>query len=169
MGKTIADWHKKYFPFVFRRCLKILKNTHDAEDAAQDVFVRLVRMEGRGNKLDKINNEEGLLWTYATNLCLSRLEERKRKQGKNITLFEESIPAAGDDFEKIDAKLLLQSLFENVEGVSEETRLYCYMYYYDRMKLGEIAETVGKSITWVHRKITDFVVETRRKLGEALK
>jgi len=166
MGKTIADWHKKYFPFVFRRCLKILRNTQDAEDAAQDVFIRLVKTEGRGKELDKTNNEESLLWTYATNLCLSRLEERKRKQGKNIALFEESVPAAVDVFEQIDAKLLLQSLFEQE---SEETRLYCYMYFYDRMKLEEIAETVGKSTTWVHRKIENFKRETRQKHGETMK
>lgn len=149
MGKTVADWHKEYFPFVFRRCRYMLRNTQDAEDAAQEVFIRVFKAEGRGMDLSKIKNDEDLLWIYATKVCLSRLG-KKRKHGVNFPLFEEEIPAAGNVFERIDAKLLIQGIFENE---SEETRLYCYMYYYDRMKLTEIAETVGKSKSWVHKKI----------------
>ena len=166
MGKTIAAWHKEYFPFVFRRCRQMLRNTQDAEDAAQDVFIRLLNAEERGRELDETKNEESLLWTYATRVCLSLIKERKKKHGNNVSFFEEVIPAAGNDFERMDAKILLQSVFEQE---SEETRLYCYMYFYDRMKLEEIAETVGKSKSWVHRKIEQFKRETRRKLEETMK
>ena len=169
MGKTIADWHKEYFPFVLRRCRQMLRNTQDAEDAAQEVFIRLLKAEKRGMDLDETTNKGNLLWTYATNVCISRIsqiEEIKRKHGNNVSFFEEGIPATGNDFERLDAKILLQSIFEQE---SEETRLYCYMYFYDRMKLKEIAKTVGKSKSWVHKKIEQFKRDTRRKLEESMK
>jgi len=166
VGKTIADWHKEYFPFVLRRCGQMLRNTQDAEDAAQEVFIRLLKAEWRGMDLAETTNEENLLWTYATNVCLSRIEETKKKHGNNVSFFEEGIPASGNDFERLDAKILLQSVFEQE---SEETRLYCYMYFYDRMKLKEIAKTVGKSKSWVHKKIEQFKKDTRRKLEETMK
>ncbi|MDR2922745.1 MAG: sigma-70 family RNA polymerase sigma factor [Treponema sp.] len=165
MGKTIADWHKEYFPLVFRRCMHMLRNTHDAEDAAQEVFIRLIKAEGRGMDLGEIKNNEALLWACSSNVCLNCIR-KKKKQGENFPLFEEKTPAEGNVFDRIDAKLFLQAVLEHE---SEETRLYCYMYYFDRMKLTEIAETVGKSKSWVHKKIETFKRETRRKLEEAMK
>jgi RNA polymerase sigma-70 factor (ECF subfamily) len=166
VSKTIADWHKEYFPFVLRRCRQMLHNTQDAEDAAQEVFIRLLKAERRGMDLDETTNEENLLWIYATNVCLTFIRDKKKKQGNDVSLFEEGIPTAGSEFERLDAKMLLQSV---IEQELEETRLYCYMYFYDRMNLKEIAKTVGKSKSWVHRKIEQFKRDTRRKLEETMK
>jgi len=166
VSKTIADWHKEYFPFVLRRCRQMLRNMEDAEDAAQEVFIRLIKAEGRGEDLDAVSNEEGLLWIYATNVCLTFIRDKQKKQGNDVSLFEEGIPSAGNDFERLEAKMLLLSV---IGQESEETMLYCYMYFFDKMKYREIAETVGKSKSWIQRKIGQFKRETRRKFKGTMK
>ena len=73
MNIDIEDCYKKYAPMVFRRCSFMLKNEDEALDAAQDVFVSLLRHSKRlhGQFLSS------LLYTIATNICLNRLRRRK--------------------------------------------------------------------------------------------
>ncbi|GBU27580.1 hypothetical protein R84B8_01114 [Treponema sp. R8-4-B8] len=165
MGRTVADWHKKYFNYVFRRCESILRNREDAEDAAQEVFLKLIKAEGRGMDLIKIEKEKkdaALLWVNATRVCFTRLKERPKE---TLPLFDDP-PEKIDAFERLDAKLLLESILENE---SEETKLYCYMYFYDRMKYREISKTVGKSISLIPKKIKAFIKKTRPKLEGTMK
>lgn len=79
---TIADWHKEYFPMVFRRCKYMLrKSAYAPEDAAQDVFVSLLACKQNADDMAKIKNIEGLLWTIATNVCLNKLKAKKMETG----------------------------------------------------------------------------------------
>ena len=75
MVGTIADWHKEYFPLVLRRCKYMLrKYAYDPEDAAQDVFLNLLKYKDTGKD---VKNVEGLLWTITTNVCLNLLKAQK--------------------------------------------------------------------------------------------
>ena len=161
MGRTIADWYQEYSGLVIRRCRKMLRNEHDAEEAAQDVFLNLLKAEGRGMDLINARDDKSLLYTISTNVCLNKLNERKRKQGKDF-LYEEGIYEAANDFQKLDAKILIEAILKDE---SDETKTYCYMYYFDGMKLKEIAETAGKSKSWVHKKLEEFRKHTRQKLA----
>ena len=164
---TIADWHKEYFPLVFRRCKYMLRhNTYDPEDAAQDVFLSLLRYQKKGRKAESIKNVEGLLWTIATNVCLNRLKAQKWKLGEDFLFNGEEIhPASGDDIKRIDEKLFLQNLLEDE---SEEVRSYFYMHYYDGMGYVEIAQAAGKSKSWVGKKLGEFKDKVRRQLRECI-
>src|SRR6266536_2597977 len=71
----IAELYREYGPFVYRRCLRLLKHPDAARDATQEVFVKLVRdigkLEGRAS---------GLPWLYrvATNHCLNHVRHQNR-------------------------------------------------------------------------------------------
>jgi RNA polymerase sigma factor (sigma-70 family) len=168
MVRTIADWHKEYFPMVFRRCKFMLrKSTYAPEDAAQDVFVNLLTCKEKAGYIAKIKNVESLLWTIATNVCLNKLKARKWKPGEDLTINEEEIyPASGDDYKRVDDILLLEAILEEE---SEEVRHYVYMHYYDGMGYVEIANTVGKSKTWVGKKLASFRERARKELEESVK
>src|SRR5512143_3873274 len=66
--EAAARLYREYGPAVYRRCLRLLRDRDAAQDATQEVFVKLVsnmgRLEGRG---------EVLPWIYrvATNHCLN--------------------------------------------------------------------------------------------------
>jgi len=165
---TIADWHREYFPMVFRRCKYMLrKSAYTPEDAAQDVFVSLLARKEKPDDITKINNIEGLLWTIATNVCLNILKAKKWKPGEDLTVNEEEVySAAGDDYRRVDDKLLLETILEEE---SEEVRSYVYMHYNDGMGYVEIAKTVGKSKTWVGKKLAAFRERARKELEEVVK
>ena len=164
---TIADWHKEYFPMVFRRCKYMLrKNAYDPEDAAQDVFLNLLKYKEMGKEVKDVKNVEGLLWTITTNVCLNLLKAKKWKPGEDF-LFngEEIISASGDDYKLIDEKLSVQAVLEDE---SEELKCYFYMYYYDGIGYAEIAEAVGRSKSWVGKTLNAFREKARKKLGEKM-
>lgn len=167
MGKTIADWYKEYFPFVYRCCLRMLRNEQDAEEISQEVFIRLIKAD-EGQKMDVgiIKNEMCYLKTIAVRLCLNKM---KREKSKDINTdncpFIDDMPSMENTFEKVNAGILIQEILKNE---SEETRAYCYMYYFEGMNLTEIAQTAGKSKSLVHKKLETFRKQTRLKLQEIM-
>ena len=158
MAIDVAAWYAQYGPMVIRRCRALLRNEDEAMDAVQDVFVNLLRAEGRL----KDTFPSSLLYTMATNVCLNRLRGRK---------WEEDFFSGGDEFffaedggyEQVDAKLLARAILEDE---SEETRIICFMYHGDGMNLREIGEAVGLSISGVRKKLMAFRKRARLKLGE---
>ena len=75
MALDVESHYLRYGPMVLRRCRTLLRDPAKAEDAMQDVFVSLIRHEGR------LRDEApgALLLRVATNVCLNRLRGEKRR------------------------------------------------------------------------------------------
>ena len=67
---------------LFGVCLRVLGDRHEAEDALQDVFVKIWHNAGRY----QINGLSPMTWliTIARNLSIDRLRVRKRIQGAGL-------------------------------------------------------------------------------------
>src|SRR5438067_724987 len=86
-SEKVEALYRQFGPAVFRRCLKLLRNPAEAEDATQEVFVRVCR------HLDSwTRGESPLAWIYsiATRYCLTMLRDRGRHatalpQGAGVT------------------------------------------------------------------------------------
>src|SRR5262245_7378722 len=65
----------RYGPMVLRRCRQLLGNEDEALDACQDVFVRVLEHQ---STLDA-RYPSSLLYRIATNVCLNRIRDRRRK------------------------------------------------------------------------------------------
>jgi len=153
---NIDDCYKKYAPMVFRRCRGMLGNDDDALDAAQDVFVSLLRHQQRlhGRFLSS------LLYTIATNTCLNRLRQRKQ-QGETPQPLEELLPAVADpEFDRVEVGMIMDAILENE---SESNRMICYMYHRDGMTLQEIGEVMGLSISGVRKRLVAFNARAKLK------
>ena len=149
MNINIEDCYKKYGPMVFRRCWGMLGNEEDALDAAQDVFVKLLRYHGRlhGQFLSS------LLYTIATNVCLNRLRQRKW-QGADSHDPEMTFPSVHDrEFERVEAGMVMDAILCDE---SESTRAICFMYYRDSMTLKEIGGLTGLSISGARKRLLAF-------------
>jgi RNA polymerase sigma-70 factor (ECF subfamily) len=159
MAIDIALWYEKYGPMVIRRCRALLRNEDEAMDAVQDVFVNLLRAEGRLRG----TFPSSLLYTIATNVCLNRLRAGKEVfPGGNNDFF----PVIDEAYAQVDAKLLAEAILEDE---SEETRVICFMYHADGMSLKEIGEAVGLSVSGVWKRLKAFGKRARLKLGEDYK
>jgi RNA polymerase sigma-70 factor (ECF subfamily) len=137
----------------------MLGSEDDALDAAQDVFTKLLQAE----KSLHGRFPSSLLYTIATNTCLNRIREKKRRRERGVEDFE-ALPLFQHDrgYEEVEARLIMDSILKNE---SELTRSICFMYHADGMTLKEIGEAVGMSISGVRKRLTGFHGRAKIRLG----
>jgi len=166
MKINIEDCYKKYAPMVFRRCSFLLKNEEEALDAAQDVFVNLLRSQ------DQLHGQflSSLLYTIATNICLNRLRQLKR-HGGSVDTFTPSqtfqfLTENDLQLERVEDSLLMDAILQDE---SESTRAICFMYHEDGMTLKEIGDVMDMSVSGVRKRLISFNARVKLKLeGERL-
>jgi RNA polymerase sigma-70 factor (ECF subfamily) len=137
---------ERYGPMVYRRCLRLLRDEDEAMDACQDVFVRVLE---RRDRLDA-RYPSSLLYRIATNLCLNRIRDRRRRAGAAQEGELERIASAEDRESATGARLLLERLFG---GQPESSRTIAVLHYLDGHTLEQVAEVVGLSVSGVRRRL----------------
>jgi len=71
-----AEWVQQYYPAVYRRCFYLLGDADEADDAAQETFLRAYLARER---YDPTRALRPWLLTIATRHCLDRLRRRNRR------------------------------------------------------------------------------------------
>ena len=143
---NVDQLYRRYGPMVIRRCTQLLRDEEQALDAAQDVFVRL--MERR----DRINDDypSSLLYRMATNLCLNRIRDSKRRKTTTDQNLLEQIADWDDSEGRIAAGSVLERLFG---GERESTRTMAVLHYVDGMTLEQVANEVSMSVSGVRKRL----------------
>jgi RNA polymerase sigma-70 factor (ECF subfamily) len=138
--------YRRYGPMVVRRCRQLLKDEQEAQDAAQDVFLKVLDEP----KLMKAEFPSSLLYTIATRHCLNRLRDARRHNSESgDTVLEEL--AAHDDLESQSfAGRLLDKLFSRHPA---DTRVMAVMHHVDGMTLEEVARETSFSVSGVRKRL----------------
>jgi RNA polymerase sigma-70 factor (ECF subfamily) len=153
----------KYKSFVFNIALKILKNREDAEEIAQDSFIKAFKAIESFKYQSKFST-----WLYRItfNNAISRTRQKKffsQEINEDISeSYNVSISADGiENLNRIDRKNILRKAFENL---SDEENLLISLYYYEENYMAEVAEIVGLDENLVKVKIHRI----RKKLNNLL-
>ena len=155
---------EKYRKMVYTLALKILGNNEDAEDAAQEIFVKCYRALSRYN-----GNAAFTTWLYKItyNHAIDILKSKRKKWNTtelNCDIEPDVISHQSMD-EKIDLKEIQLLLKESINRLSPDEQVIVTLYYYEGLALKEIAEIIG--IRENNVKIKLFRIRT--KLSEILK
>ena len=155
---------EKYQNMVFTLANKILSNKEDAEDAAQETFVKCYRALNRYNAQAAFST-----WLYKItyNHSIDILKSKNKKWHTTewkSDLEPEMIPQHSFD-EKIDLKEIQLLLKEAIHRLSPDEQVIVTLYYYEDLPLKDIAEIIG--IRENNVKIKLFRI--RSKLLEILK
>ena len=67
---------------LYGYAFRILRNQEEAEDAVQEVFIKLWNM---GKKLDEYNSIEALAVTMIKNFCIDQLRKKKHLDSGRTT------------------------------------------------------------------------------------
>lgn len=141
-GLDVERLYERYGPMVVRRCRRLLRDEEEAWDVSQDVFVQLLRRRG---SLDG-THASSLLFRIATNLCLNRIRDRRRRPATADEAVLERLAHRVD----LDAPLLLDRLFGRHP---ESTRTMAVMHYLDGMTLEQVARECGLSVSGVRKRL----------------
>ncbi len=152
----------KYKELVYAyACQKVL-NYSDAEDIAQEVFIRVYRNLG---KLRYPHNFRSWLYTIASNECKRHLARKSRRQEREISLDNAPEEALGSeaDFHQTPEDWQID-LEEAMKNLPEGNRIAVFMFYMSDCSLKEISEYLGVSINTVKSKL----FRARQQLGNML-
>lgn len=158
--ETAARLYREYGPAVYRRCLRLLRDREAAQDATQEVFVRLVRnmdrLEGRGDALP---------WIYrvTTNHCLNVLRDSGRHGEGDLSPEIEATDRPAT--EALPDRRLAQELLGRFDA---STQAVVVGVFVDGMEREEVAEALGISKRTVSRKLERFLSSSRRFMGKDL-
>jgi RNA polymerase sigma-70 factor (ECF subfamily) len=151
--RRAAELYRTYGPAVYRRCLRLLRDREAAQDAAQEVFVKLVR------DIAKLDDPQIVLpWIYrvATNHCLNVLRDRGRRG--EATLGDLEI-AGGPAEPSFPDKHLANAVLSRFD---EGTRAVAVGVLVDGMGHEELASALGISRKTVERRLSRFLERARR-------
>jgi RNA polymerase sigma-70 factor (ECF subfamily) len=157
--QTLDDAYRRWGSLIYRRCLRLLGDKAAAEDATQEVFVRLMRHGGR------LTPDGGYLpWIYrvATNHCLNALRDGARLDVCDPAALPE---AAGEgDVGRFAEKELTAQLLRRFD---DETQAIAVLSLVDGMSRDEVAEVLRISRKTVGRKLAQFIERSRRFVARA--
>jgi len=142
----------RYQDKLYRKALKILGTTADAEDAVQDTFVSIYLHAGQFT-LKSSATFSAWAYTILINKCYTIYKKRKNHQGKfiNISPDLEAILADKDDFKNYENRNLLSTLLNSLPKTLKRTmeKIYQGYSYEDIAKEESTAESSVRSR--VHR------------------
>lgn len=148
----------RYGPLVLRRARRILGNEAEAEDATQDVFIKVLA------SIETFRGEsQPSTWLYriTTNLCLNRIRDHRRHRDR---LAQEN---AGRVEGPLDSgppenRLTITTLLAALPPELSETAVY---YYVDEMDQEEIAALTGIARRTVGYRLERFRALALERLG----
>jgi RNA polymerase sigma-70 factor (ECF subfamily) len=143
----IENCYERYGSMVMRRCLKLLGNQAQAEDAMQDTFVHLMRNKTRLNE----KALSSLLFRIATNVCLNKIRTNNRQPRTSEERLLYQIASLDDLDTAISARSLLGRLFSNEQPSSAAIAV---LHFLDGLTLEETAEEVGLSVSGVRKRLS---------------
>jgi len=129
-----AESVRRHRGTVFRVALNYTRNVHDADDIAQEVFLKLYN---RSVDFDTVEAEKAWLIRVAANMSKNLLKSSWRKKRSEL---DESLPAPPN----ADAELL-----DYVNGLKPKYRNVIYLFYYEGYSAKEVARITGMSLSAV--------------------
>ena len=162
MREKAAGLYRTYGPVIFARCRRMLSDNAEAEDATQEVFLRVAR------HLDEaVSADEAILWIHrvATNYCLNELRNRKRRRSR-VSLWQDdaggTVGSANDNEEVVANRDLARHI---AQRAPERLTAPAKLHYLDGMSHDEVGRALGVS----RRTVINHLAEFRKRALQILR
>lgn len=141
--KTEEEYNKivdMFSDMMFRIAYQNLFHVNDAEDAVQDVFVKLLR------KRDPYFRDYEHLKSWLIRVTINQCLDYKKSFFRKNTVSFENLEILYEPEE--------QEIMEELYQLPEDTRTILYLHYYEGYTIKEIAKLLGKKQNTVNSKLT---------------
>ncbi|QRR01128.1 RNA polymerase sigma factor [Dyadobacter sandarakinus] len=144
---------------LFRLAQMFLRNREEAEDAIQDV---LMRLWSNRQQLETYQSVEALAIQMTKNLCLDRLKSgrfRTMQDNADVSDIQAGTTAPDRQMEMADSSALIHRL---IDGLPEQHRLVLHLRDVEEYSFEEIEQLTGLS----NANIRTILSRARQKLRE---
>lgn len=151
---NIDEVVNKYADMVYRIAVTQMKNTHDAQDIFQEVFLRLVK------HIDTIESEEHLkAWLIRVTLNCSKTNLTSAWRRHTQSIEEQTEEFAFETKEQLD-------LYEHLQKLPKKYRTVLYLFYYEEMSIKEISQITGQKEPTVKSQLSRARTMLRTELEQ---
>lgn len=124
---------------LFRLCLITLGNSHDAEDAVQETFIKYLK---KAPEFKSDEHEKAWLITVATNKCKDILRAKNHQPQINI-----------DDVNEFTADPTNSDIMEALMTLPEKFKTVLILYYIEGYSTKEIARIINRTTSAVKMRL----------------
>jgi RNA polymerase sigma factor (sigma-70 family) len=130
---------RKLYGYAYR----ILRDQEGSEDAVQEVFIKLWKMNDR---LDEYNSVVALAATMIKNYCIDQIRKQKYIGHDDISpllVYSDNDPSPHDKLERDEIYLLMQRIINNLPEIYREI---IQLRDIEELSYDEIVELTGQNI-----------------------
>ena len=159
--REVGAAYECYGHLVLRRCRAILRDDDLAQDALQEVFVRLMRYGGKFKQADS-----PLRWLYRVSdrVCFDLIKATKRQPESRESTVQQRSDASRPDQAVADRQAVLRFLAH----FDDKTKQIAILHYVEELPQERIAQETGWSRQTIHKKLQRLRAKAavlRRSLG----
>jgi len=150
-------------------CLRMTQNREEADNLAQEAFLRAYEALRRGGQVD---DPARWITRIAVNLCLDHLRSRRWQFWKRtsnhaqVAAIEWSIDGAPGPEDLLLARQIGARIAAGLERLSDRQRSVFVLRHYENRPLDEIAEILGLDVGTVKAHLSRAVARLRRELTD---
>ncbi len=160
-----ASLFTDYYARIHRHILSIVRDPAEADDLAQETFIRAYRSYG---DLRDTGAQTTWLYRIATNVCLDRWRQRSRRAPMESEANPEELELADSDAislqQAVERGEMSSCVQRYLEGLPDSYRAVILMHDLNGVSGIEIAQDLGESLATVKIRLH----RARRKLRAAL-
>ena len=154
---TEREFIDSYLPLrdgLYRIAFYILESSTEAEDAVQDMYVKLWQSR---DALDTVLNPKSYCTTLIRNSCIDRLRHYSRIQSGDVP---DTLCSSSDTLSTVSARQDLSMTMEAIRALPGKHREVLWMRVIEDLSYDEIAERTGMN----YLALRVIVSQARRKL-----
>jgi|GEM_PF-3313546 len=150
MSIDIEQTYKTYYPMIRAKCMRMLSNSQEAEDVAQDTFVRLWRSD-----LSFQDHRQVIVWIYktSTHLAIDRIRQHQRIHRRDDQYAKVCAQFEKDTEDQLIAKQSMQRLAKHM---TERDLAVAILARLDGMNQQDVGALTGMSSRNVRRILSQF-------------
>jgi len=143
--------YSRYSSKIFGKCLSILKDEEKAEDATQEIFVKILLNLSKFGGKSKFST-----WIYSItyNFCIDTIRKKKKDKSVLVDDMTNEHDTADDGVEdRFLLEMNVRRLKVILDKIPTTDKAILLMKYQDEMSIKEISEILGKSESAIKMKI----------------
>lgn len=156
---AVRDLIERFQAEVFGLCCRLLGHRHDAEDVAQEVFLRVFRSL---HTWDSLRPLRPWIMGIAVNRCRTWMGQRARRP-ELVDHLQETVASP----ERDEATELLAEIRAALADVRHEYRTVFVMFHEQGHPYEEIAQALDRPVgtikTWLHRARNEILQRLRQR------
>lgn len=148
---------------IYRLAKALLNNPSEAEDAVQDIYLKLWSSR---NELDKAENLTGLSLQIARNHCIDKLRSFNRVQFSDLVDNDINPSNERSPYEQAEQKDLVNNVKKLISALPEQQRLVIHLRDVEGLEMDEIATITGMTENAIKVYLSRARQSIRKSFGE---